>query len=188
MIKTKFTKVKNINYIILVVLLSSCIMIKKPDDQITIAKDIVDNYLRDFKKYYSQKELEGIMIFLKFSKESISEIVVQDYPIEHLYFDIRNISNNSSSISFGTFKGIPTKLVVSSNQFKRVEQLIETDTSLISSAKATNIVLDENDEELDIEFEEGLLEYEPLLISEYSINDKTKLMTFYDGKIIKTKY
>lgn len=183
--KIKHIAVKIISvFVLMSVLIGSCKTNKRlPVERIELTQ-IIDDYIGDFSHFYDS-DIEAIHV----SFRPVQKIIeVQDYPLEHLYFDIRNIEEFDASVSVGRYKNIPAIIFVDPKGSFDLKDILETDSLLIQKANTEDEYFDENGNKLDIEIEGGLMEYTPSLVTNYHVGKRFKKIKLQNGKTMIVEY
>jgi len=167
-------------------ILASCVMSSKPAQQ-EIIKSVVEDYLVDYNMYGDQEDLDGLLVFVRTDNGRLLEIIIQDYPTEHLYDDIRKDKHLESKSTIGLYGNIPIKMVVD-KAVSDLDSFIERSPSLYEKAKEKPKYYDKAGNRLDIAIEEGLVEYEPILESNYQLKQDTKTVRLIDGRVLEKNY
>lgn len=185
MIKIEHIAVKIISvFVLMSVLIVSCKTNKRlPIGRVELTP-IIDDYISDFSHFYDS-DLEAIHVSFRPGQKIVE---VQDYPLEHLYFDIRNIEEFDESVFVGRYKNIPAIIFVDSQDSFDLKDILKTDSLLIQKANIENEYFDEKGNKLDIEIEGGLMEYTPSLVTNYYVTKHFKKIKLQNGKTMNVEY
>jgi hypothetical protein len=146
--------------------------------------NIVDDYVKDFYHLKEGGEIEALLVYISEEDKSL-QLTIQDYPIKTLFSDIRKKHSSDSLVTFGVYQNIPIQLIQNRYSANFLEKVLTNDSTLVSRAKhAPQYLLLDGDK---IEFDSGLMEYEPFLISKYSLRENVKEMRLADGRILRKK-
>ncbi|MCK5677029.1 MAG: hypothetical protein KAH72_00945 [Flavobacteriaceae bacterium] len=149
---------------------------------------IIDDYIVDYNNLNNGFELEGILVYVEISNDQLISIEIQDYPLEHLYYDIINRVDSTNSFTIGVYQDIPTKLYGSENTKNSLDSILKYDSSLLRRAREYL----ENPANDKLSFssmiDDGLIEYSPVLVSKYVIQKQVKILELINGEIKNVKY
>ena len=167
-------------------LMSCTIMTVKPN-QPEIVTNIMEDFLTDHLTYHQDAGTGGMLVFVEMNNNQLHKITIQDYPMEHLYDDIRNNHQLQESIVIGLYNNKPTKLVLNERD-PMISAFIEVSQPLFEKARYKPVLSDKKGNELAIEFDAALVEYEPALVSEYLVKQHTKTIRLPDGRVLTEVY
>ncbi len=190
MIKIMYSQLKNISIIIISLILFGCFGQKRFEYSKLDLKDFVEDYETDFYNYCNGDSVGALNIYIKISDGYVDKIVIDDYYIKTLYRDIRLNRDSVDNIAIGVINKYPTKIFYETESDIPSSLKIPTDTSLIRKANImpTWFLVEENGSKKEIDFDEGLAEYDPRLISAYFPSQRRKKIEIYDGRIIEMEY
>lgn len=186
MITKRYFREKNFSLIGLLSFLTSCFMINNlnnSNNQELVAHTIND-YLVDYNHYNDKKKLEALLVFVEVKDDDLYEVIVQDYPLTHLFNDIRKEKISENYVTFGLYKNKPIKFI-SNIDSDKLTSFIEKDKLLVTRAQKLPEFYDKKGNQFNLS---GIPEYEPLLISKYHLAEQTKTLELIDGQINKDKY
>ncbi len=161
-------------------------MTLKSTQQETLS-NIIEDYLIDFNTYSDKGELNTLLVFAEFNNGGLHEIIVQDYPLEHLYEDIRNDEHSKRNVTIGVYDNKPIKFITN-KVISNLDSFIEKKSSLYEKAKEKPRYYNKEGDVLDFVIEEGLVEYEPILINKYQLKQNIKTLMIIDGRILTKNY
>lgn len=170
------------------ILMISCAVIRRPNMNVNELNAIIDNYIVDFSRFSKNQKPESILIYVESQNDTWSKVVVEDYPLETMYQEIRKKKDVADSISFGTYYGIPFKLIGSTSVIRKLKSFIQCDSAVIGKASKVREFFDEHGNKLNIKINEELVQYDPLLTSTYDIRKKNKMLELVNGLVLNEKY
>ncbi|MAP81697.1 MAG: hypothetical protein CL526_11485 [Aequorivita sp.] len=141
----------------------------------------LDDYLMDYHNYTKDSIDVGLLVFVEIEKDCIKRIEIQDYPTEHINYDINNKEISPETISVGLYQQIPIELIIIKKLVNDFDGFISKDSSFIDELPKDHYVYDKDGNKLGFTIEDGLMEYTPTLKSEYLIRKRIKRLEFSNG-------
>lgn len=190
MIRIVFKQLRNISIITISLILFGCLGQRGLEYSKLNLRNLVDDYERDFYNYCKSDSVSALNIFIKISDGYVDKIVIDDYYIKTLYRDIRLGRDSVNNIMIGVIDKYPTKIFFETESDIPSSLVIQSDTALIRKANImpTWFLIDENGNRKVIDFDEGLAEYEPKLISTYYPSAGNKQLEIYGINTINLNF
>ena len=143
----------------------------------------IDDYLNEF---HSTSQVITDKALLVSVNESLSQLKIEDFPIENFYIDIKVENILKQGYTLWTYNSIPIKFVQSTGVSIEPKKMQKIDSTLIKEAFAFGKYVDNNGNSFNLG--NLPLEYEPSLVIKYDRSKNSKFLSYSNGNSLNKKF